>query len=299
MDISFKTGSKVLQSFRMETGDVSLRSIRKWDVEAFLERSILSDVTWLLRYRILKAFFEHWMARGQLSELPIPPARRTGTARVFIPYIYSTSEIRRLLQQAGVRRHPASREFSSLTFQSVLLFLYGTGTRISEALSLKIEDMDLQHGTVTIHPSTGNRPRTIPISAHLWRSLRQYDDSLASCSDYSCRKTFFVRKDGRHISPVAITLSFKTLRHKLGISRPADISRQPRVQDLRRTFAVHCMRAWLKRGNDIRSMLPVLGAYLGHVNLTSTEAYLSVTPERFSVQLSRLGSIYFRRRRLR
>jgi integrase len=130
MDISFKTGSKVLQSFRMETGDVSLRSIRKWDVEAFLERSILSDVTWLLRHRILKAFFEHWMARGQLSELPIPPARRTGTARVFIPYIYSTSEIRRLLHQAGVRRHPASREFSSLTFQSVLLFLYGTGTRI-------------------------------------------------------------------------------------------------------------------------------------------------------------------------
>jgi integrase len=159
--------------------------------------------------------------------------------------------------------------------------------------------MDLQHGTVTIHPSTGKRPRTIPISAHLWRSLRQYDDSLASCSDYSCRKTLFVRKDGRHISPVAITLSFKTLRRKLGISRPADISRQPRVQDLRWTFAVHCMRAWLKRGNDIRGMLPVLGAYLGHVNLTSTEAYLSVTPERFSVQLSRLGSIYFRRRRLR
>jgi hypothetical protein len=37
-------------------------------------------------------------------------------------------------------------------------------------------------------------------------------------------------------------------------------------------------------------MLPILGAYLGHVRLASTEAYLAVTPERFLSQLSRLGS---------
>jgi integrase/recombinase XerD len=59
---------------------------------------------------------------------------------------------------------------------------------------------------------------------------------------------------------------------------------------LRRTFAVHCMRKWLREGKDLRRMLPLLGAYLGHVSLSSTEAYLAVTPERFGVQLWRLGS---------
>jgi hypothetical protein len=39
---------------------------------------------------------------------------------------------------------------------------------------------------------------------------------------------------------------------------------------------VHCMRKWLREGKDLRTMLPLLGAYLGHVSLASTEAYLAV-----------------------
>jgi hypothetical protein len=53
---------------------------------------------------------------------------------------------------------------------------------------------------------------------------------------------------------------------------------------------VHCIRAWLKKGEDLWSMHPILGAYLGHVRFASAEEYLAVTPERFLSQLSRLGS---------
>src|ERR1700722_856178 len=103
------------------------------------------------------------------------------------------------------------------------------------------------------------------------------------------RKCFFSRNNGQSIRPVAISLSFKMLRRQAGIARPRDAPRQPRVQDLRWTFAVHTLRQWHRKRKDLRSLLGVLGAYLGHVDLTSTEAYLAVTPQRFLAQLSSLS----------
>jgi integrase/recombinase XerD len=235
---------------------------------------------------MLKAFFEYWIVRGELRGCPMPPPRRPGTARIFVPYIYSVPELRKMLREATLRRPPSIHEFSPATFRTILLFLYGTGARINETLSLRPEDVDLKHGTVTFHRPIASRTRTIPIGTRLCESLKEYLRSLdRSAGD---RTNFFVRQDGKPIQAVNITVCFQSLRRKAGLPRPTDISRQPQVRDLRRTFAVHCMRAWMKKGKDLRKMLPVLGAYLGHVSLTSTEAYLSVTPERFLVHLSRL-----------
>ena len=283
MGISFKEGMKILQAFLNHTSDLSVRTIAAWQVLSFLDRSILSDVTWLLRYRILKAFFEYWLARGELSEWPMPVPRQPGTARAFIPYIY-------LLHYAALKR-PArnSRAFGPQTFYAMLLFLYGTGSRINEMLALRCEDVDTKRGTVTFRPDFANRRRIIPIGKHHCESLQKYNDSFDRSSAANC-KHFFPGIAGNAIRPVALTLSFQTIRRKAGITRRGDVSRQPRVQDLRRTFAVHCMRSWLKQGKDLRTTLPALGAYLGHVSLVSTENYLSVTPERFSKRLLQLGS---------
>jgi integrase/recombinase XerD len=289
MGISFKEGMKILQAFQKHTGDRPIRTISRGQVLNFLDRSILSETTWLRKYRSLEVFFEYWLARGELSEWPMPVRRQPGTARAFIPYIYSILELRQLLHYAALKR-PArnSREFGPQTFYAMLLFLYGTGSRINEMLALKYEDVDPKHGTVTFRPDFANRTRTIPIGRHLSESLKKYNESVDRSSAANC-KHFFAGMAGNAIRPVALTLSFQTIRRKAGITRRGEVSRQPRVQDLRRTFAVHCMRSWLKQGKDLRTMLPALGAYLGHVSLTSTEAYLSVTPERFMKHLSHLS----------
>lgn len=286
MGISYNDGTKVLRSFSSHLGDVSLRSVAKWQVVGFLERSMLSDVTWLVKYRTLKAFFQYWMARSECRGLPMPPSRRPVVARMFLPYIYSVQELQQLLQKAALRHRPSLRDFGPVTFRTILLFLYGTGSRINEALSLKIEDVDLKQRTVTFHRPVPSRTRTIPIGPSLCQSLQEYSQTLDT--NESDHTHFFVRKDGKAIRPVSVCVSFRTLRRRAGISSPPDVSRQPTVQDLRRTFAVHCIRAWLRRGKDLRDILPILAAYLGHVSVVSTEAYLSVTPERFRRQLSRL-----------
>ena len=64
---------------------------------------------------------------------------------------------------------------------------------------------------------------------------------------------------------------------------------EPRLHDLRSTFAVHRITSWIKNGADMNRMLPALSAYMGQVGLASTERYLFLTPERFRKELDKLS----------
>ena len=56
---------------------------------------------------------------------------------------------------------------------------------------------------------------------------------------------------------------------------------QPRLHDLRHSFAVHQLISWYRSGEDLQALLPKLATYLGHVDLSSTQRYLTLTPELF------------------
>jgi len=54
---------------------------------------------------------------------------------------------------------------------------------------------------------------------------------------------------------------------------------QPRLHDLRHSFAVHRLTSWYRQGADVHTLLPYLSTSLGHVNLAATQVYLTMTPE--------------------
>jgi integrase/recombinase XerD len=64
---------------------------------------------------------------------------------------------------------------------------------------------------------------------------------------------------------------------------------QPRLDDLRFTFAVHRITSWIKNGADLNQMLPSLAAYVGQIGLGATERYLSLTPEKSRKDLEKLS----------
>jgi integrase len=107
-------------------------------------------------------------------------------------------------------------EFSALTLHTLLLFLYGSGARIHEAVFLETSDVDLTRGTVTFR-HTGNRVRTIPLGRFLCDALRKYDDSMVSAREI--RKNFFIGEKGGKIRPVALTLCFQRFRRKAAVSK--------------------------------------------------------------------------------
>jgi integrase/recombinase XerD len=73
--------------------------------------------------------------------------------------------------------------------------------------------------------------------------------------------------------------SFSRLRRIAGIARHDKSSYQPRLHDLRHSFAAHRVTAWYRQNKDVQRLLPALSTYLGHVDLSATQRYLTMTPE--------------------
>jgi integrase len=78
---------------------------------------------------------------------------------------------------------------------------------------------------------------------------------------------------------ITLQANFRRIRKRADIRRLDGARYQPRIHDLRHTFAVHRLVAWYREGADVQRWLPHLSVYLGHVCLASTSVYLSMTPE--------------------
>jgi integrase/recombinase XerD len=286
LGVSNKWGAGMLRAFSRQIGDVSIRSVSRANVLRFLDLGRTSDVTWMVKYRMLKAFFDYWIARREVGESPMPRPKAAAGRPAVAPYIYSVSDMRRLLWGTCSMHHLASRAVDPPTLRAVLMFLYGTGARIEETLALAKGDVDLRNQTATFRRSSRST-RTIPIGPTLAQWLRMY--SVSSSFD---AENFFARKNGNAIEPRLLLRTFESVRRRMGVLRIDGMGRQPRLRDLRRTFAVHCLKAWTDQKKDLRKMLPILAAYLGHVNLSSTEEYLLLAPNRFRKQLSTLSPTF-------
>jgi len=280
-----KSGRDLL-SFANQVGDAPLAHVTARQVSAFLSGPHTSTVTWLHKYRLLKNFFEFWAARDVLEAPPMPPIR-SPCPQTFVPYVYSQTELRLLLKGTRFSQKQDACKIGPQTLRMLLLFLYGTGALTGEALRLRHEDVDLKNDLVTIRGNRFNRVRRIPIGPDLHKRLRQYLDSASQKKKRSAN--FFANRDGSAIRARTFGKSFERLRRLTGIARHDAACYQPRLHDLRATFAVHRLTAWFKQGADMNRMLPALSAYLGQVGLGSTERYLSMTPERFRKQLVELS----------
>jgi integrase/recombinase XerD len=98
-----------------------------------------------------------------------------------------------------------------------------------------------------------------------------------------------VRKSGCAIDSVYIRKAFATHVRSSGLRRRDGATIWPRISDLRATFAVHRITAWLKDESNLNQMLPALATYLGQSGLGSIEGYLKLAPERFRKQLLSLS----------
>jgi len=101
--------------------------------------------------------------------------------------------------------------------------------------------------------------------------------------------TFFLALTEEGLTTRRIHAHFERLCKAASIAGYRESSQRPCVRDLRATFAVHQIAAWIRRREDLNVMLPALAAYMGNVGLESTERYLQLTPQRFQKALNKLS----------
>jgi integrase/recombinase XerD len=282
---AYASAETQLISFSKFLRNPDLGKINHRKVAEFLNRQPTLNSTWMSKYGRLKQFFDYWSARQEIVPIVMPPPRRRERT-AFIPHIYSRPEIKALLSKTRLCQLK-SHTVEARTVRTLIIFLYATGARFGETLSLKRSDVDLKAGTVKFPGTRLSRRRCIPIAPDLIVLLRGYLKSTSGRMDGDA--TLFVRKDGRPLVMMTIQTIFKNLRRLAGIHRKDTSVYMPRLHDLRSTFAVHRITAWIKEGCDLNRMLPALSAYLGQAGLISTERYLSLTPERYRKELNKLS----------
>jgi integrase/recombinase XerD len=235
--------------------------------------SLVKPTTIARRYAALRVLGRFLAATYPQTYVPGPGPRVIATFR---PHIYTPAEIHALLDVAARvgSRYPR-------LFVTLLGLLYCTGLRISEALSLRLADVDFDEDLLIVRNTKFHKSRAVPLQPDAKRAMIAYVKARSG----SGRSThpdspFFVSRRNRPCSYGWIFTNFRAILRQAGLLRGIPGQRGgPRLHDLRHTFAVHRLLAWYRDGGDVQARLPLLTTYLGHTTLASTQVYLNITAE--------------------
>jgi integrase/recombinase XerD len=275
---SFLTAGKILRAFGRAIGDAVVTEVRAEQVLDFLAGTGPITRGWFGRHSVLLGFYRYAISRGHVAASPLPTVLPKHPPRS-IPYIYSNEELSRLLRATDSYQRIRSI-MEPVTLRTIVLLLYGTGLRIHEAITLNTVDLDLENAVLTVRQSKFFKTRLVPFSRKLGLALAQYAARRPSPPIALLEPTpVFTTRTGARVKQAAIESCFRRVREQAGVRRSGDARHQPRLHDLRHTFAVHRLISWYREGADVQKLLPQLSVYLGHVSVASTQVYLSMTPE--------------------
>lgn len=278
MGARFHAEAVILKAFSKAVGEVAVADVEVGPVHAYIAG--VGPVTrfWHRKYEALLGFYRFAIARGYVACSPLP-VFLPKPPKPFVPYVFSRDELQRLLAAAAAYKNPNSK-LEAHTLRALLLLLYGAGLRISEALSLTLTDVDLPGSLLTIRESKFYKTRLVPIGARLTTALTTYTIERRQTShSHSAEAPFFVTRSGAGVKRHMAENTFRRLRDRAKVYRHDGARYQPRLHDLRGTFAVHRLVSWYRQGRDLQNLLPKLATYLGHAHMGATQRYLTMTPE--------------------
>jgi integrase/recombinase XerD len=234
------------------------------------------------RLSMVRGFAAYLRTIDPATEIP-PTGILVARKHYAIPYLYSDREIQRLLA-AAAELNPERR---AMLHGTVIGLLAVTGTRISEALRLDCDDVDLHTGVLTIRKSKFGKSRQVPLHPSTVRALARYELHREDLRPHPVTQSFFVSAHGNRPDTGRIEKVFRDLCQQTGLESQNG-SPNPRLHDLRHTFALRTLLDWQRAGIDVQSQLLWLSTYLGHVEPSDTYRYLTATPELLALAAGRL-----------
>ena len=186
---------------------------------------------------------------------PAAPPRR-------LPKAITVEDVERLLDAAGY-----AGTALAVRDRALLEVLYGTGARISEAVGLAIDDVDLKEATVLLS-GKGGKQRRVPLGSYAARALDAYLVQARPALSSNGRGTprLFLNARGGPLSRQSAWMVLRTAAERAGLAEGIS------PHTLRHSFATHL----LDGGADVR----VVQELLGHASVTTTQIYTLVTVDR-------------------
>jgi len=223
----------------------------------------------------LSGFLNHYGISSYIAQLPVAKYN-------FTPYIFSREEMAKLFQACDDLESQIKVLDSVIMIVPALIrVLYGTGLRISEALSMLDQDVNTDEGYIRIRVenSKNGRERNIPLSKSLGLICDEYRNNRNRLPIKIPKDTpFFTSLNGSICKYDTITKWFKKVVCSAGIKQD---SHGPTLHSLRHSFSVHSLSKMVESGIDLYCALPILSTFLGHQSLEATNAYVRLTAEMF------------------
>jgi len=194
----------------------------------------------------------------------------------FIPHILTDNEIRRIF--TAIDNYPqAVRSYRNAVDPVLFRFLYSTGVRISEALNLVLNDVNVESGTVTIRAAKNMKDRLIPMADSLTKRILTFINGFHRYSDG--RMWLFPGCHNGTMGQMDKSTAYNHFRDYLLMADIPHTAVGPRVHSFRHGFAVKCLKKWVLAGNELTVMLPYLSVYMGHSDFRATQYYLRLTSD--------------------
>lgn len=200
------------------------------------------------------------------------------TEEQYVPYIYTTDELTSFFAETEKCRYCCECPHRHLIMPVFFRMIYMCGLRVSEARLLKVADVDLEYGILSIHHSKKDNSRLVPMSSSLTKRCQHYSQMAHPASkseDY-----FFPALDSKPMTIQNVYHNFRRFLWRANISHGGR-GKGPRIHDFRHSHAVHCLKKWSEQGKDLTAYLPVLKTYMGHDSFEETAYYLRLTADVF------------------
>lgn len=213
------------------------------DVRQYLThllRTEYSPQTVNLALNAIKFYFKHVLHQ------PLDNSIRTVKKSKQLPTVLSKDEVKTLLFAVRNEKH-----------RLLLSLAYGAGLRVSEAVHLRVSDVDTARGLITIRHGKGNKDRQTLLPAALQHQL------AVLCANRPAPAPLFESERGGFLTTRTAQAIFAHARDAARISKPATF------HSLRHSFATHLIES----GTDIRFIQELLG----HASLKTTEWYTHVS----------------------
>ena len=249
-----------LNQFRtwlMSTGTTDLRRVRKENVDAYMQYMSSkgkSPATITRSAASIRSFYQYMLQRGALRQNPAKAVAAVKVERKY-PEILTGREVELFLEQ------PKCVDDKGFRDHAMLEMLYATGIRVSELISLNVEDVNLAAGFIRCVGR--GKERIIPLYAAAVKALRDYLEFIRPriIADKE-EHALFVNMNGERMSRQGFWKIIKYYQEK------AEIKKDITPHTLRHSFAVHL----LENGADLRSIQEMLG----HADISSTQIYVNV-----------------------
>lgn len=242
-----------------QVGEADLGDFLAWLRQGSAAHPPLSAASAARTLVAVRGFHRFALREGMAASDPGREVRPPAAAKR-LPKALTVDEVTSILNATG----GAAAEPLGLRDRALLEFLYGTGARISEAVGLDVDDLDLETGVALLR-GKGGKQRLVPVGRHARAALESYLVRVRPGLLVGAQPGVFLNARGGRLSRQSAWTILRTAAERAGVT--AEVS----PHTLRHSFATHL----LDGGADVR----VVQELLGHASVTTTQVYTKVTVE--------------------